>query len=124
MHIKDAISDLTAMQKTLGEMKSILDSPRNVRKSAVVGDTEFTKRVSELKEVGESIGVLISMCSRGATVFDLGQLVRGGETMYLLCVRRHFEIIERLGNPRRFIGENQLSDLGGMLVILFNFSNK
>ena len=106
MLIQEVIADMTAMSVALGMVKTILDSPRNLRRSETVGNAEYGSRVKQLTDVQQSIHLMMAMIrGAGCNQFDIQQLLAGADTLYLLCIRRHYMMLERMGDPQRFVNQ-------------------
>ena len=105
----DGLTGMLAVIKNVGTMPKI-NPPLMV-------DGEYDIRVSEITESRCAIKVMRHMVSRGTTVVDLGKLVGGGEALYLLLARRHFQMLDRVSDPKRFRHETPLGSNDGPNIL-------
>ena len=107
----EATKILGAYVDGLTSMRYVLEA--NVGRSAIIGNREYGERVAEVHDAIKSIRLMRHMVTRGATMADLAKLTAGGEVVYLLLTRRHFQLLDRLADPNRFRGERSINHHDG-----------
>ena len=109
--VSEAKAILDAYVNGLTSMSKVLEA--NAKRAVVVGNHEFGLRIAELREAKKSIKLMRHMVTRGATMNDLAKLTAGGEVLYLLLSRRHFQLLDRFADPERFRGERSINHHDG-----------
>ena len=105
----DGLTGMLAVIKNIGETAK--------KPSPLLVAGEYETRVLEITESRRAIKVMRHMVTRGTTVVDLDKLVSGGEALYLLLSRRHFQLLDRVSDPKRFRHETPLGTNDGENIL-------
>ena len=107
----EASKILGAYVDGLTSMRHVLEA--NLGRAVIVGNHEYGARVAEVRDAITSVRLMRHMVTRGATMVDLDKLTAGGEVIYLLLTRRHFQLLDRFADPTRFRGERSINHYDG-----------
>ena len=104
MQPADATSCLEALIASLLGMVDVVNAAtRQPGVMTSLGGAELVNgRCEELRQTSHSIRLTQFYVTRGATMSDLRNLVRGAEIVYLLSSRRHFLLMDRITDPGRY----------------------